>query len=252
MKILYLVRHAKAAPGGAGVNDFKRALSKTGKNDAQAMSKRLQKKGIVPQLFISSPADRALETAHIFANTLGYPTRKIVLRDEIYDEDQEDLKEIIQGIDDEYTTVMFIGHNPSLSDLARAFLPDFDADIRASGVLGISFDVLRWQEISAESATLLLFDFPVRVTPKVYKRAKKVVKTEIITSIEDILENIDIGVSKHLEKVVQKTSKKLAKELLKVLQASKVEQIAGTKKVARIDNLPQQSKRRTTRKTPDK
>ena len=252
MKILCLVRHAKAIPGGAGVNDFKRALSKTGKNDAQAMSKRLQKKGIVPQLFISSPADRALETAHIFANTLGYPSRKIVLRDEIYDEDQEDLKEIIQGIDDEYTTVMFIGHNPSLSDLAREFLPDFDADIRASGILGISFDISSWQEISAESATLLLFDFPVRVTPKVYKRAKKVVKTEIIASIEDILENIDVGVSKHLEKVVQKTSKKLAKELLKVLQASKVEQIAGTKKVTRIDNLPRQSKRRATRKTPDK
>ncbi len=237
MKILYLVRHAKAIPADVGVTDFKRALSKTGKNDAQAMSKRLQKRGIRPELLISSPADRTLETAHIFAEKLGYPIRKIVLRDEIYDEDEKTLKEIIKGVEDRYTTVMLFGHNPSLSDLARDLLPDFEMDIRKAGVVGIGFETSSWQEISAESATLLLFDFPVRATPKIHKKAQKAIKNEITSTIENILENIDAGASKHLEKIVQKTSKKLAKELLKVLQASKVEQIVGIKKLARVDNL---------------
>ena len=57
MKTLYLVRHAKAIPGDVGVNDFKRPLSKRGKDDAQAMGKRLYQKGISPDLCVSSPAD---------------------------------------------------------------------------------------------------------------------------------------------------------------------------------------------------
>jgi len=237
MKTLYLVRHAKAIPAGAGVTDFKRALSKTGKKDARAMSRRLRKKSIVPKLFISSPADRALETAHIFAKALGYSPQKILLEDEIYDDGEETLKEIITGIDNEYNTVMLFGHNPSLSKLANDLLQDFGADIQGSGVVGIAFDVSSWQDVSAESATLLLFDFPVRATPEAYKKAKQVIRKKITSTIEDILENIDVGVSKHLEKTVRKTSKKLAKELLKVLQASKVEEISGVRKFARVDNL---------------
>jgi phosphohistidine phosphatase len=240
MKTLYLVRHAKAIPSDKGVTDFKRALTKTGKNDAQAMSERLRKKGIVPDLFISSPADRALETAHIFAHTFGYPLQKIDLKDEIYENNEETLKKVIKRIDDQYNMVMLFGHNPSLSNLANHLLYDFDAEIRISGVVGISFETSSWQDLSAESATLRLFDFPVRLTPKVYKKARKTIEHEIISTMEAILEDIDVEASRHLQKIMQKTSKKLAKQMLKVLKVSKVEKIAGRGKLHRVDNLSEE------------
>jgi phosphohistidine phosphatase len=238
MKVLYLVRHAKAVPADVGVNDFKRALTKSGRHDAQAMSERLRKKGILPELFISSPADRALETAHIFAKTLGYPLQKIELKDEIYENIEDTLQNLIKGLDERYSTVMLFGHHPSLSSLASHLVHDFDAEIRVSGVVGIAFDVATWQAISADFATLRLFDFPIRITPKTYKKAQKTIEHDIISTMEDLLEDIDLGATRHLDRILQKTSKKLAKQMLKVLKASKVEEIAGQKKLHRVDNLP--------------
>jgi phosphohistidine phosphatase len=238
MKILYLVRHAKAISADVGVTDFKRALTKTGRNDARSMGKKLRKKAIEPELLISSPADRTLETAHIFAKKLGYPPQKIWLKEEIYDEDAEALQELIKQIDDKHTTVMFFGHNPSVSDLAKAFLPDLETDIQVAGILGIAFETSSWRDISAESATLLLFDFPVQVTPKIYKKARRNLTAELESTIGNLLGDKDAETSKQLEKIVRKTSKQLAKKFIKMLPESNVEDVAGTRKCIRIDNLP--------------
>ena len=70
-----------------------------------------------------------------------------------------------------------------------------------------------------------------------YKKARQAIAKEITSTMEDILENIDVKASKHLEKIIQKTSKKLAKELIKVLQAAKVEDLASVRKQKRIDNF---------------
>lgn len=237
MKTLYLVRHAEAIPRDAGVNDFNRALVKSGKHDAQAMSRRLQKKGIRPDLLLASAAVRAMETAHIFAETFGYPLPNISLSEDIYDKDEQGLQEMLAGLEDMYATVMLFGHEPALSRLAKMFLPDFECVLRKSGVIGIAFKVARWQEISAETATLLLFDFPVRITPKVYKKARKTLKHEISATMDDILAQIHVSASKHVTKIIQKTSKRMAKELIKMLEAAKVEDLAGVKKGARVDHL---------------
>ena len=237
MKTLYLVRHARAIPSDAGVNDFKRSLSKRGRNDAQAMSKRLCKKGIYLDLLISSPADRALETAHIFAERFDYPIQKVLLRDEIYDEEEETLREIIKELDDSFSRVMLFGHEPALSQAANFLLQNSDIALCTTGVVGISLDIPSWKDIAEGTGTLLLFDFPVHATPKMYKKARKTIAREITLTIEDTLENIDVEASKHLEKLVEKTGKKLAKELIKVLQASKVEEIAGVRTQKRVDNL---------------
>ena len=237
MKTLYVVRHAKAISGELGINDFKRSLSKQGQVEAKAMGKRLRKKGIAPELLISSPADRALETAQIFAGQFGYPLQNILLNDHIYDEGGEALREIVKQLDEGYNTVMLFGHEPSLSEFAKGLLKDTEIELRTTGVLGISLDISRWQAIDDNTGTLILFDFPVRATPKVYKKARKAIAQDITASMEELLEQIDSDASKHLNKVIEKTSKKLAKELTKVLRASKVEDLSGTRSQQRVDTL---------------
>ena len=236
MKLLYLVRHAKAISQKLGVNDFKRSLSKQGVEDAKAMGKRLKKKGLSLDLLLSSPADRALETAHIFARELEYPVQRILLRDEFYDEDKDIILEILKSMPDTHERLMLFGHDPALSQMAALFLQDTEIELRTSGVIGIALEIERWQELTEAAGTLIFFDFPVRATPKVYKKARKAIAAEITASMENILEDIDSGSSKQLEKILDKTSKKLAKQLTRVLHASKVEDIAEVKRVKqRID-----------------
>lgn len=242
MKTFYLVRHARAVSSDVGVNDFKRSLTKRGRNDALAMSKRLREKGICPDLIISSPADRALETAHIFAKNLDYPIRKILLKDEIYDEDEETLREIIRRLDDVYDTVILFGHEPSLSQLANALLQDAEIELQATDVVGIFLKISGWKDIAEDSGTLLLFDFPVD-TSKVYQKARKTIAGQITAAMENILGNIDADASKSLEKKVQKTGKRLAKKFINALQASKVERISEIRKQQRIDNLSEHESR---------
>ena len=240
MKTLYLVRHAKAVSSEFGIDDFKRALSSQGVDDAEAMGERLRQKGISPDFIVSSPTDRALETAHIFAQHLNYPFRQVALHEEIYEQGVEEVKSLIAQLNNAYNTVMLFGHEPTLSQLASLFLKDTEAiELRTTGVIGISFEIERWQEIDKKAGTLTLFDFPVRATPKVFKKAKKAIARSIAASIEHILNEIDAESSKQVENVLEKTSRKLAKELAKVMQASKIEELAGIVEQKRIDRLPQ-------------
>ena len=67
MKYLYLIRHAKASSDYLRIPDFDRPLKAIGVMQAHQMSTKLVDKGIKPDIILSSPASRALQTAHIFA-----------------------------------------------------------------------------------------------------------------------------------------------------------------------------------------
>ncbi len=238
MKTLYLVRHAEAIPDDIGVNDFKRLLSKAGRDDAQAMGKRLCEKAISPDLLVSSPADRDIETAHIFAQKLGYPRHKILLKEGIYDAADERLGEVIRGLDDFHNTVMLFGHEPALSQFANFLMQNSETELPAAGVVGISLDIPCWRDIAKGTGMLILFDFPVHVTPKIYKKARKAIAKEISSTMEHILGNIsDDKTSRHVQKIIQKSGKKLAKEIIKALEVTKVEEISGVTTQKRVDNL---------------
>lgn len=243
MKTLYLVRYAKAIPRESGINDFKRLLCRDGQEDARTMARRLSKKGILPDLLVSSPADRALETAHIFAEKFNYPCQRILIREALYTADQVDsvcfILKTLPDLPDQYEKVMLFGHELVLSACAGWLAPDFSAALRTAGIVGICLDISEWQQIAQGRGTIVLFDFPVRATPKVYKEARKAMKKQLSATMEDLLEQIDVELSKHVQKVIKKTSKKFAKELVNVLQTSKIRELACSNGQARIDRLPQ-------------
>lgn len=162
MKQLYLIRHAKAIPADAGVDDFKRPLTKRGCHDANTMSKQLKNTGILPDLLVSSPADRAIETAHIFAERFDYPLQNTLLHNGIYDGPEETLTEIIHHFDDACDTVFLFGHEPTLSGVAHRFLQNFASELRTGGVIGIAFEVSHWQDIGAGTGKLVLSDAPIQ------------------------------------------------------------------------------------------
>ncbi|MFQ5644420.1 MAG: histidine phosphatase family protein, partial [Thiogranum sp.] len=77
-RTLYLVRHAKSSWGAPGLADRDRPLNKRGSSDCRDMGSRLQKRGRVPGLIVSSPALRAVTTARCIAQQLQYPGADII------------------------------------------------------------------------------------------------------------------------------------------------------------------------------
>ena len=77
MKTLYLVRHAKSSWKYPNLDDFERPLNKRGRKNAPFMGRILKKLKAVPDLVISSPANRAATTARIIADMIDYPLEKI-------------------------------------------------------------------------------------------------------------------------------------------------------------------------------
>lgn len=76
MKEIWLLRHAKAEPGYT-VADFERTLEESGKDDAFTIATYLKNADLHPDVILSSPATRAIETAKIVHRLVNHPTLRI-------------------------------------------------------------------------------------------------------------------------------------------------------------------------------
>lgn len=160
MKRLTLVRHAKSSWKDRSLSDFERPLNKRGKHDAPMMGERLVKLKFVPDLILSSPAKRAIKTARVIADAIGYPEKKILEKRAVYDADRTTLVQIIQALDDKLQHVMLFGHNPTFTYLANDFIEQHIENIPTCGIVCIDFDVQSWSDISPGKGRLVFFDYP--------------------------------------------------------------------------------------------
>ena len=128
MRRLILFRHAKAEPRGPGQDDFDRPLAPRGWEDAAIVGRALAADGFAPDMALVSPARRTTET-WIGARD-AFPPAKTELAREIYDAAPEAIREAIDNVADRCDTLIVIGHNPGLHEVAIELL----IDASASGV----------------------------------------------------------------------------------------------------------------------
>jgi phosphohistidine phosphatase len=122
MRRLILFRHAKAQPRGAGEDDFDRPLAPRGREDAAIVGRALAKHGLAPDLALVSPARRTSET-WISAQS-AFPPAKTELAPVLYDATPEAIREAIDGAADRCDTLIVIGHNPGLHEVAVDLLAE--------------------------------------------------------------------------------------------------------------------------------
>lgn len=119
MKRLTLIRHAKSNWNDPDLTDFERPLNGRGRRDAPVMALRLAEAVGAPDLWVSSPALRAITTARLFAEALSAPDTHVLLSPDIYDADLARLRSVLQALPESAHHVWMLGHNPGLSDLAH-------------------------------------------------------------------------------------------------------------------------------------
>jgi phosphohistidine phosphatase len=159
MKTLFLVRHAKSSRDDPSLPDRDRPLDDRGKQDAPKMGKRLAKRGVKPDLLLSSPALRALTTAHLIAEEVGYKRKDIVVDDRLYASCADDLLAVVRALDKKLDCVMLFGHNPEFTDLAH-WLSSEIVDMPTSAVAEFNFDTKAWSDVGEVQPAKVLFDCP--------------------------------------------------------------------------------------------
>lgn len=158
-KQLLIIRHAKSDWGNANLKDFDRPLNKRGRLNAPEMATRLVAQGIKPDLIVSSPALRAITTAHFFAAAWTIPSQEIVKNPNIYEASVRTLLSIINNLPNESKLVALFGHNPGLTELANYFDGHID-NMPTCSTLLIEFPFDDWKMVSGATGKILFYDYP--------------------------------------------------------------------------------------------
>lgn len=165
MKTLFLVRHAKSSWDDASLPDIRRPLSNRGKRDAPNTGDRLSKRDVSPDLILSSPATRALATARMITDKLGYELKDIVVDNRLYPGGLDDLLKLIHTLDDKLKRVMLFSHNPGLTELAHG-LSSTITHMPTCAVAELTFDADSWSMVGEISLASVSLDYPKKYRGK--------------------------------------------------------------------------------------
>ena len=118
---LFLLRHAKAEQGIAG--DHERALTERGQGDAAKIGRALAARGLLPDLVVCSTSKRTRETLD-FALPFLPQAPECVFERGLYHAEPDEIMAYAAALAGPARTVMAIGHNPGMADLAYSLAGD--------------------------------------------------------------------------------------------------------------------------------
>jgi len=156
MKNLILIRHGKSS-WEAPLKDIDRPLDRKGIKDAHKVASDCIP--FLPSTFIiwSSIAERASETALIFAQNFLYPIDSIIFKDELYTFDENQLEKIIKSCNNVYESVILFGHNGAITNFVNKFGDIFIDNVPTSGFVSLQFDTDSWGKIEEGMIKKIIF-----------------------------------------------------------------------------------------------
>jgi phosphohistidine phosphatase len=164
MKRLYLLRHAKSSWDDPTLGDQDRSLAPRGRRAAKVIAKHLRHNGIAPELVLCSPSRRTRQTLTRIAPGLG-KNADVQIEPELYAASAAALLEVLHEVPDEVESVMLIGHNPGIQDLALSLAGAGPESTRVrskfptAALATLELDV-SWRELAPGSAELVSFVKP--------------------------------------------------------------------------------------------
>jgi phosphohistidine phosphatase len=166
MKTLVICRHAKS-DWSHDLPDKDRPLNSRGEQDAPKMGQILQSYGFMPDLILSSTANRAITTARLVASELGYAEHNIRLEPRFYDTTPGMVLGLLQDVPEEVETLMIFGHNPTWELLGKLLLrSDGEVVMPTCGMICLEVPISNWQHLGAVPAHLRWF-----LVPRIFENA---------------------------------------------------------------------------------
>lgn len=115
MKTLLILRHAKAERDDAPT-DHDRELTKKGKKAARRMGELFRRENLMPDLILSSAAERARRTAEEAAEAAGFQGT-VELLEELYLAEPHAYVSALRQKAGDANRVLVVGHNPGIEAL---------------------------------------------------------------------------------------------------------------------------------------
>jgi phosphohistidine phosphatase len=165
MHTLYLLRHAKSSWTDPTLPDRERPLAPRGRRDGKRIAKHLARLRIQPELVLCSTAERTRETLELVRPAFS-TTGTVMLEDELYAASSDELLERIRIVREDVASVMLIGHNPGLQDLALvlasagADLERLETKFPTAALATLTLANTAWSELSGADALLAAFVVP--------------------------------------------------------------------------------------------
>jgi phosphohistidine phosphatase len=162
MRTLYLLRHAKSSWDDPALPDRDRPLAPRGRRDARRIGKHLRRLGITPALVLCSSAVRTQETLDLLHPALAEVA--VHIEEQLYGASSETLLERIHSVPDHVSSLLLIGHNPGLHDLALALASSgakrkrLEAKFPTAALATLALE--SWSSLSPSDAELVAYVVP--------------------------------------------------------------------------------------------
>jgi phosphohistidine phosphatase len=160
LRHLHLLRHAKSSWDEPGLADVDRPLAPRGRKACKKLAKHLRSEGIRPDLVLCSSSRRTRETLELIR--VGLEGAVIEIEDELYAADSDRLLARLRELPDAAGSVLLIGHNPGLQDLALVLAPESAAlaeKFPTGALASLALDT-PWARVGADRAELVAYVVP--------------------------------------------------------------------------------------------
>jgi phosphohistidine phosphatase len=172
MRRLLLLRHAKAERSQPEGRDHDRILSKRGRNDAAAVGGYLVRHKLVPDRALVSTSARTRETWDLVAKAF-VKAPKAEFGGRIYEAPPEAILNTIRETGTAGNTLIVVGHNPGIQQLAAMLIASGDVEARqrlledfpTSAFALISFATESWDHLRPMGGRLEHFVTPNMLEP---------------------------------------------------------------------------------------
>lgn len=165
MKNILMLRHAKSLHVDPNLKDFDRPLAPRGKKDALQMGAFLKEIGMMPGAVISSTAKRARQTTELFRDGAELEKQTIIWDENLYYGSSADYLVAIQKRSDETNTVLLVGHNPKIENIARRLCGNGSIRMPTAALVCMECSAREWNRVRESQASLSWL-----MIPKVLKK----------------------------------------------------------------------------------
>jgi phosphohistidine phosphatase len=154
MKRLHLLRHAKSSWDDPDLPDHERPLAPRGEKAARRIAEHVRREGIRPELVLCSTALRARQTLAALLSVLAGDV-EIRVEATLYGAGVTQVLARVREVDESVGSVLVVGHNPTLHELALVLTERRDALERfPTGALATVAFTVPWAQLASGGATL--------------------------------------------------------------------------------------------------
>ena len=167
VRTLFLLRHAKSSWADPTLDDHDRPLAPRGHRAARRIADHVRSQAVRPALVLCSSARRAQETLAALKPALGDQT-EVVVSDDLYGADADEVLRQLGEVDRDIASVMIVGHNPGLHDLAleltgegdEAAISQLHSNFPTGALATLQLGRASWNELAPGQAYLVNLVLP--------------------------------------------------------------------------------------------